>query len=168
MIKIKIAFTGTPSCGKTTICETLYNLMSSTYTPEVARPYIKSIGREPKGGDQYIIAKMQSELENSIQLQDKFNICEAPVYIPAIYDSLYNKGKDSNRIVNLGKLHTYDVIFNVLDTPKYINDGIRFHTNEEIYKLEQLIDHFNEGQNVIDIHGVDHNKRIEQILDYVM
>lgn len=165
---MKIAFVGLPSCGKSTLAKDLHKIVNSAYIPEMARIYIKNIGRPLKSGDQYKIAKMQSDLEKELTITNKLNICDVPVYISSIYDKIYNNGEDVNNILRLSRQHKYDIIFNIVDTPKYKNDGVRYQTSEELIQLKKYIKKYNSNQNVVHITGTNHSKRLDKIIKEII
>lgn len=165
---MKIAFIGLPCCGKTTLAKKVSQYLAGSYVPEMARFYIKNIGRPLESGDQYIIAKFQSDLEKELELSEGITVCDVPVYTSAIYDYVYNKGKDVDKILELSNQHNYDIIFNIVDSPEYKEDGIRYHTKEDLIKLEQLIKKYNKGQKIVNIFGIDKTDRFEKILEALL
>lgn len=164
---MKIALTGIPSVGKTTLARNLTNVIDSNYIPEVARMYIKNIGRPLQPGDQYMIAKLQNELENELTRPNKLTVCDSPVYISAAYDTVYNKGKDVDKILKLADQQQYDIIFNIVDSPKYVKDGVRYHSQKDLFKLEKIINSLNKKYKTINITGIDKTKRVLDVYNKI-
>jgi nicotinamide riboside kinase len=165
---MKYAFIGLPSCGKTTIAKNISRLINGTYIPEMARQYITSIGQRTQPGDQYLIAKLQSNVENELHDIIKSSVCDVPVYLSAIYDHLYNNQKDVDKILNLAEQHQYDKVFHLTDIPTYVQDNVRYQSQEDLFKLEKLIDVYSKNYNVVKINGTSSGKRIEKILEEIL
>ena len=73
-----------------------------------------------------------------------------------------------DKILELNSHHKYDRIFNVINTFKYEEDGTRYHTKDELFKLESLINKYSEGQDIVNILGTDMTKRVYKVLDEVL
>ena len=166
---MKYAFIGLPSSGKSTLAKDVFKHFSSIYVPEMARTYIESLERPIEGKDNYRIAKLQSGLENELsKSKDDILICDVPVYLSAVYDHLYNDSKNVDKIMDLSKNHIYENVFHVIDSPEYKEDGVRYQSKEDLWKIDKLIEKYNEGQNITQIKGIDRNKRIEDVIDKIL
>lgn len=165
---MKVAFIGLPSCGKTTTSKLIANFLNGIYIPEIARIYIESLDRPLQSGDQYRIAMMQSNLEKELSKNERTVICDIPVYASAIYDIVYNKGLDRDKILKLSDEHRYNKIFYLKHIPKYEEDGVRYQTPLELVKLKILIEQYNKKYNVITIKETDKKSRLERIVDEVL
>jgi nicotinamide riboside kinase len=165
---MKYAFIGLPSCGKTTLAKNISRLINGTYIPEMARQYIKAIVQRTSPGDQYLIAKLQSNVENELHDITKRSVCDVPVYLSAIYDHLYNNQRDVKKILKLAERHDYNKIFYLTDTPEYVQDNVRYQSKEDLYKLEKLIDKYNSGRNIVRITDTDSKKRMDKVLENIL
>src|SRR6056297_2921987 len=160
--KMKYAFIGLPCSGKTTLAKDIAKDVNGIFIPEIARLYIDSIDGKPKPDDNLIIARLQSNLEKMLEVDDNINISDVPVYLSCAYDKIYNNGKNYDKIMELSSQHNYDKIFNVVDTLGYQEDGTRYQTQEDLFKLDSIIEQLNKNYDVVDIRGIDHKQRKEQ------
>jgi nicotinamide riboside kinase len=162
---MRISFTGVPSSGKTTLAKKIVDLVQGIYVPEIPRIYINSLGRPLSNGDQYMMAKLQSNLERELVHPTKDLICETPIYIPAVYEDFYHNSLDSAKIVRLYKEnnHKYDFIFH-LSGLEYRKDGTRYQKKEELYLLNEFLLKYNSNQNLVIINSTDFAVRVSTVL----
>ena len=87
---MKIAFTGLPSSGKTTLAKKVAEYTGGVYVPEMARTYINATRGKPDLSEQIIITRMQSALENELTDPDRITVCDVPVFLGDMYYRLYH------------------------------------------------------------------------------
>ncbi len=163
---IKVGLIGLPSCGKTTTAKAATKYTQGIYVPEIARHYIKSVGRAPNLTDQRIIAIEQSELEKSLEEDsDRIMFCDAPLIMCQAYNIIYNNNQLNNELRGVFESHTYDYVFR-LSTLPYKEDGIRFQTEEDLLRLEYYLDNL-----PLDITYIENRKlsdRLEEIIKKII
>ena len=160
---MKIAFVGIPSSGKTTTAREVAKRLKATFVPEVARVLIESMGRRPTKEEQNFIMRMQSTLEKS--MFGDLKVSDVPPFLNLIYYQIYHgNGERERKLYEIAKNHKYDFIFK-LSPLTYINDGVRYQTEEELKVIDKIIDKKSpKFGKVVYVEPTDLEERIEFIL----
>lgn len=163
---MRIAFVGIPSSGKSTTARELAKRLRGVYIPEVARILIESLKRKPREEDQDFIMRFQSTLERTMVGKDM--ISDVTIYLNHIYYRLYwGNTPNSKTLYNIAKKHKYDLIFKLSPLP-YKQDGVRYQTVEEIRRIDQMIDDYQDDfGKYIYVEPTDLEERMRFILNEV-
>jgi len=134
---MKVAITGIPSSGKSTILDDLSEYYGNKYqfVHEYAREFLTDNGAIDNWHKQNLIGLEQSDRE--LKAGNKF-ITETPLYMNEIYGSMYQCDW-FKKVNHMAIKHTYDLVL-MLEPLPFVKDGIRYQeTQEELDDLSRLI-----------------------------
>lgn len=176
-----ISIIGAPQSGKSTIASSVQSKLkklhkNSMFVGEAATDYIANNGVPTTPTDQIIIFYKQLEKEKMFLNIKDYIICDSSTLLNYFYfRSLFPNplsAKDITTINHIQKeiLNTINSWYRIYYVPPIYKtdtkDGIRFHDNEEIRKIDRLIKSYLEIENIpyIDLSNVDIDKRSEYII----
>lgn len=138
---IRVAFSGIPSTGKTSIARALAAFFKKTETvknieliTEYARTYIENFGPMETIWEQYKVLDKQTDKENQVPKQTDLLITDSPLPLAFLYvlDLRKDTAKDSmvvddmfHKINSLNRPRRYDIIFHLPPIIEVVNDGVR-------------------------------------------
>jgi nicotinamide riboside kinase len=179
-----IMIMGAPASGKSTLASELHTELkkmgkNSIFISEVATDFIAEWGIPNTPIDQMVIFYKQLNKEIMFLNSKEYVICDSSsilnyFYFRQLFPEKLSK-KDIASINHLQKeilkhINTIDQIFYV--PPMYkedIDDGIRYHNNEEILKIDRWIKSYLELENInhVDLSDIDINDRINYIISNI-
>jgi len=145
---------GAPSSGKSTLATEVHHSLkvkgkNSIFVGEAATDYIAEWGIPDTPLDQIVIFYKQLARERMYQNSKEWIVCDSSTILNYFYfRSFFNKElsrKDIAIINHVQKeiLKTLDQWHRIYYVPpvggSFLNDGIRFHNNDEIEKLDSII-----------------------------
>ena len=180
-----IMIIGAPASGKSTLASELHTELkkrskNSIFISELATDFIAEYGIPNTPIDQMVIFYKQLNKETMFLGSKEFIVCDSSSILNYFYfrklfpEKLSNK--DIASINHLQKeilkhINTIDHIFYVppiknIDT----NDGIRYHNDDDIARLDRWIKSYLELENInhTDLSGVKMNDRLEFILKEII
>jgi HTH-type transcriptional repressor of NAD biosynthesis genes len=170
----KVLFTGTESCGKTTITKKLAKIFYTSWSEELGRYYAERyLGKDESAFTDEDFARIAYlQRENDLDALSKANrVCffdtDAIVtnYYSIVYLNRYNK-----LVEEFYNPTFYDVVFLMQPDVQWVDDGQRFIKDEktrwEHYNV--LKDAYQKGgfKNVVEIGG-NYEDRLNKVLGYV-
>lgn len=171
---------GPPASGKSTLAAEVHTQLkkmglNSIFVSEASTDYIAEYGTPNTPNDQMIIFYKQLNREKMFLESKDYIICDSSSILNYFYfRSLYeNKlsNKDIASINHMQKeilkhINLVDYIFFVPSIDTKTDDGIRFHNNSEIKKLERWIKSYLEIENInhTDLSEININKRVDFII----
>lgn len=110
---MRIAISGPPSAGKTTLAKALAAHLNITYIDECARLFVEYLGK-PTVQDQYFILLRQIEKEN----QHTSFVTDSPTFLCGIYAALACNPTDARQNFYLSQIighkhNFYDTVINI-------------------------------------------------------
>jgi nicotinamide riboside kinase len=179
-----IMIMGAPASGKSTLASELHTELkkinkNSIFISEVATDFIAEWGIPNSPIDQMVIFYKQLNKELMFLESKDYVICDSSsilnyFYFRQLFPQKLLK-KDIASINHLQKeilkhLNNIDEIFYVPPMKNNdINDGIRYHNNEEISKIDRWIKSYLELENIkhVDLSEVNVDKRVKIIISYL-
>jgi len=176
---IRVAFTGAPDSGKTTLAKMVSaRLNLEGYVPalihEYARDYITKYGVRPNTvAEQFLVFYMQLERENEMcSSSTQIMYTDCPVMLSYIYAiDLVKDDKDRDNLTYLYNKtlmvleNRYDLIFMLRPFRETVKDDVRAQDWDRIGKLDKQIKAF------LNLHGIVHTEltstKMEHRVDYV-
>lgn len=171
---------GPPASGKSTLAAEVHTELkkkglNSIFVSEAATDYIAEYGTPNTPNDQMIIFYKQLNREKMFLESKDYIICDSSSILNYFYfRTLYPyqlSNKDIASINHMQKeilkhINLVDYIFYVPSMNTNTEDGIRFHDNNEIKKLERWIKSYLEIENInhTDLSNIDINKRVDFII----
>lgn len=178
-----IMIIGAPSSGKSTLATDVHTELkkmgkNSIFVPECATDYIAEYGIPNTPTDQLVIFYEQVSRENMYLGTKEYIICDSSSLLNYFYfRRLFNNklmDKDVAVINHLQKqiLKTINKWYKVYYVPPIldnVSDGIRYHNENEIVKLDKLIKSYLELENIehTDLSSIDIKLRTKFILDNI-
>lgn len=176
---------GAPASGKSTLASELHTELkkrnkNSIFISEVATDYIAEYGIPNTPIDQMVIFYKQLNKETMFLDSKDFIVCDSSSILNYFYfRQLFSEkltNKDIATINHLQKeilkhINTIDYVFYVppmrdIDT----NDGIRYHNDDDISRLDRWIKSYLELENInhTDLSKVSINDRLDKILEQII
>lgn len=177
-----IMIMGAPASGKSTLASELHTELkkmnkNSIFISEVATDFIAEWGIPNSPIDQMVIFYKQLNKEIMFLESKDYVICDSSSILNYFYfRQLFNQKLSKKDIASINHLqkeilkhiNNIDEIFYVPPMNNNdVNDGIRYHNNEEISKIDRWIKSYLELENIkhIDLSEVGINNRIEFIIN---
>lgn len=177
-----IMIMGAPASGKSTLASELHTELkkmnkNSIFISEVATDFIAEWGIPNSPIDQMVIFYKQLNKEIMFLESKDYVICDSSSILNYFYfRQLFSQKLSKKDIVSINHLqkeilkhiNNIDEIFYVPPMNNNdINDGIRYHNNEEISKIDRWIKSYLELENIkhIDLSEVGINNRIKLIIN---
>lgn len=179
-----IMIMGAPSSGKSTLAAELHTKLkkenkNSIFISEVATDFIAEYGIPNSPIDQMVIFYKQLNKEIMFLDSKEYVICDSSsilnyFYFRQLFSEKLSK-KDIASINHLQKeilkhINTIDQIFYVPPiVSNDVSDGIRYHNEEQITKIDRWIKSYLELENIghIDLSDISRENRIEFILSII-
>jgi tRNA uridine 5-carbamoylmethylation protein Kti12 len=179
-----IMIMGAPSSGKSTLAAELHTELkkmsrNSIFVSEVATDYIAEYGIPNSPIDQMVIFYKQLNKEIMFLESKDYVICDSSsilnyFYFRQLFSEKLSK-KDIASINHLQKeilkhINTIDQIFYVPPiVSDDVSDGIRYHNEEQITKIDRWIKSYLELENIghIDLSNISREDRIKFILSRI-
>lgn len=179
-----ITFIGAPASGKSTLATDVHTELkklgkNSIFIQEAATDYIAEYGIPNTPIDQMTIFYKQTNREMMFVGSKEYIICDSSGILNYFYfrrlftNPLSNK--DIATINHLQKeilktLNSWSYIFYVPPIPTNPNDGIRYHNQEDIKKLDMWIKSYLEIENIpyIDLSQIDYKKRQDFVVKHIL
>jgi len=178
-----IQFIGAPSSGKSTLATDVHTELkksgiNSIFISEVATDFIAEYGIPNEPIDQMVIFYKQLNKERMFIGSKDYIVCDSSGMLNYFYFRRLFKEPLSNKdiaIINhlqkeiLKSLNQWSYIFYVPLMDNKVEDGIRFHKEDEIKKIDRWIKSYLELENIphIDLTGISINKRRDYILNKI-
>jgi thymidylate kinase len=179
-----IMIMGPPASGKSTLAAEVHTELkkmgkNSIFVSEAATDYIAEYGTPNTPNDQMIIFYKQLNREKMFLESKDYIICDSSSILNYFYfRTLYGhqlSNKDIASINHMQKeilkhINQVDRIFFVPAIKTETEDGIRFHNNNEIKKLERWIKSYLEIENIFhtDLSNVSMNDRVSFIIKSII
>lgn len=179
-----ITFIGAPASGKSTLATDVHTELkklgkNSIFIQEAATDYIAEYGIPNTPIDQMTIFYKQTNREMMFVGSKEYIVCDSSGILNYFYfrrlftNPLSNK--DIATINHLQKeilktLNSWSYIFYVPPIPTNPNDGIRYHNQEDIKKLDMWIKSYLEIENIpyIDLSQIDYKKRQDFVVKHIL
>ena len=179
-----ITIIGAPASGKSTLATDVHTELkklqkNSIFISESATDFIAEYGIPNTPIDQITIFYKQSNRENMFIGSKDYIICDSSGILNYFYfRRLFQNpltDKDIATINHLQKeilksLSKWNLIFYVPPFPTNPKDGVRYHDEDDIKKLDTWIKSYLEIENIpyIDLSKIDYNKRQDYIVKEVL
>lgn len=174
-----ISIIGAPSSGKSTLATSVHSDLkksgkNSIFVGEAATDYIAEYGIPNTPVDQVVIFYKQLNMERMYMDSKDYIICDSSTILNYFYFRGLFPSKLSNKdvaIINhlqkeiLKSINQWNYIFYVPPIISKINDGIRYHSESEIEKIDRWIRSYLEMESIPyeDLTNVPLNNRSEYI-----
>ena len=168
-----IMIIGAPASGKSTLASEVHTELkkrnkNSIFISEVATDYIAEYGIPNSPIDQVVIFYKQLNKETMFLDTKEFIICDSS----SILNYFYFRQLFPEKLIDaISLLDTIDHVFYVppmidIDT----NDGIRYHNDDDITRLDRWIKSYLELENInhTDLSNIDMKKRVDFILKEII
>lgn len=175
---------GPPASGKSTLATEVHTQLkkmgvNSIFVSEAATDYIAEYGVPNSPQDQMIIFYKQLNREKMFLESKDFIICDSSSILNYFYfRSLYPNNLSNKDIASINHMqkeilkhiNLVDYIFYVPSLDAKKEDGIRFHNDSEIKKLERWIKSYLEIENInhIDLSEININRRVDHIIKTIL
>jgi len=175
---------GAPASGKSTLATDVHTELkklgkNSIFIQEAATDFIAEYGIPNTPIDQLTIFYKQTNRENMFIGSKEFIICDSSGILNYFYFRKLFKNPLSNKDIAainhlqkeiLKTLSNWTHIFYVPPIPGNPNDGIRYHNEDDIRKLDMCIRSYLEIENIpyIDLSKIDYTKRQEQVIKKIL
>ncbi len=175
-----ISIMGAPCSGKSTLASEVHTELkkrglNSAFVSEVATEFIAEYGSPSTPSDQMVIFYKQLNKEKMFLDSKDYIICDSSSILNYFYfRSLFPyelSSKDVASINHIQKeilknLNNWSSIYYVPPMDVDVKDGIRFHREDEIQKLDRWIKSYLEMESIhhIDLSKVDMNDRVDFII----
>lgn len=167
----KILITGTESCGKTTLTKMLAKIYNTSWSEEVGRYYAQRY----LGGDETIftdedfarIAHLQYECDyDAMRNANKICFFDTDAVATNYYSQLY-MGHKNKRVESFIKKNSYDLVFIMTPSVKWVDDGQRLNGNNvKRWKLhDRLCDMYNKVYNELDTYIIDYDNYADRLFN---
>ena len=179
-----ISIMGAPASGKSTLASSVHtelkkNGKNSIFISEVATDYIAEYGIPNIPVDQLVIFYKQLNKERMFIGSKDYIVCDSSSLLNYFYfRKLFSKDLSNKDIATIN--HMQKEILKSLSQWSYIfysptmvhtsvKDGIRFHDEEQIIKLDKWIKSYLELENIehIDLSNIDLDKRSDYIISVI-
>jgi adenylate kinase family enzyme len=175
---------GPPNSGKSTLATEVHtalkkNNINSIFVSEVATDYIAEYGTPDTPIDQMVIFYKQLNKEKMFMKTKDYIVCDSSSILNYFYfRQLFDKELSNKDIASINHLQK-EILkhINKIDSIFYIpsmvnndiNDGIRFHNENEISNIEKWIKSYLELENIdhYDLTDIDISKRVKYITDRI-
>lgn len=158
----KIGICGAPSSGKTEIAKALSHLLNTSllansfHVLEYTTSFIQKYDRRPDSTDQFMIWYSQRAREENAASKANIVISDCPTFLSYIYMMFHNRNQMNAQFrIHLAKLYKR-VLEDISGYSRIIylrpknptENGIRFHSEGEIYDIARRIHSFLQWHNV--------------------
>lgn len=179
-----ISIIGAPASGKSTLATAVHTELkksgkNSIFISEVATDYIAEYGIPDDPIDQLVVFYKQLNKERMFIDSKDYIICDSSSLLNYFYFRRLFKSELSNKDIAtinhmqkeiLKSLSQWSHIFYVPTMKQEsVKDGIRFHNENEISKIDRWIKSYLELENInhTDLSGIEINKRLNYILNAI-
>lgn len=177
----KVCIIGPPGSGKTTLCLDISSSLKKRHfnvemVDESVRRDIHQNGPPDNASEQFRIRVGQVEQEDAVPKNVDYLVIDSGSIPPYFYGVVYNKHNDPRQRLFLADLYKYmlndiykkryDFIFFVSSLQTHnlnkniLNDGTRFQDEDDIKKLETLMEMF-----LIDFHNPGNHFKLDSPLE---
>lgn len=182
-----ICIIGPPHSGKSTLASDVHTTLkvkgeNSIFISEVATDFIANNGIPNKPIDQIIIFYKQIEKENLFIGTKDYIICDSSSILNYFYfRRLFNNPLNNKDIYAINHiqseiLKTINKWFKIFYVPPFniengsINDGVRYHNEDDIKNLDMWIKSYLEIENIpyIDLSKIDYKKRQDYVVKEIL
>ena len=179
-----ITIIGAPSSGKSTLAASVHSELkkageNSIFIGEESTNYIAEYGVPNTPLDQIVIFYKQLNKERMYIGSKDYIICDSS----GILNYFYFRGLFNNKLTNkdiaivnhlqkeiLKTINQWSHIYYAPPILSNVDDGIRYHDQEEILKIDRWIKSYLELENIShdDLTAIDLNKRVDYILKSII
>lgn len=131
LVNRKVLFTGTESCGKTTLARKLAAVLNTSFTVEQGKLACEKYGVPsplPQMYPQFVHAQMEADAR-AVASANKVAICDTDALVTAFYLDLYEGGK-LPLAWEAARGNEWDIVFFVEPRVPWIADGLRLHSDQ--------------------------------------
>lgn len=178
-----ISIIGAPSSGKSTLATSVHTDLKKTgknsiFVGEAATDYIAEYGIPNTPVDQIVIFYKQLNMERMYIDSKEYIVCDSSTILNYFYFRGLFPSKLSNKdvaIINhlqkeiLKTINQWSYIFYVPPIITEVKDGIRYHSEEQIEKIDRWIRSYLEIESIPyqDLSNVPLNSRSDHILEII-
>ena len=137
----KVLFTGTESCGKSTLVRKLAAVLGTSFTEEMGKLACEKVKLPSPGAALYpgfVFAQEVADMR-AVEAANMVALCDTDAVVTEFYLGLY-EGQRLPLAREAAKLNEWDKVFFVEPTVPWVADGLRIHPDQDIRKeqAEQL------------------------------
>lgn len=127
LVNKKVLFTGTESCGKSTLVRKLACVLGTSFTEEQGKLACERVGLPSPGAElypQFVSAQVMADAE-AVRRANRVALCDTDAIVTEFYLKVL-EGRDGLPIAReVARLNKWDLVFFVEPTVPWVDDGLR-------------------------------------------
>lgn len=127
LVNKKVLFTGTESCGKSTLVRKLAAALGTSFTEEQGKLACERVGLPSPGAEQYpqfVCAQVMADAE-AVKRANMVALCDTDAIVTEFYLNVL-EGRGSLPVAReVARLNEWDLVFFVEPTVPWVDDGLR-------------------------------------------
>ena len=127
LVNKKVLFTGTESCGKSTLVRKLATVLNTSYTEEQGKLACERVALPSPGAEmypQFVHAQVMADVE-AVRTANRVALCDTDAIVTEFYLNVL-EGRDGLPLAReAARLNSWDLVFFVEPTVPWVNDGYR-------------------------------------------
>ena len=131
LVNKRVLFTGTESCGKSTLVRKLAAVLGTSFTEEAGKLACERVGLSSPGAERYpdfVHAQKVADMR-AVEAANMVALCDTDAVVTAFYLELY-EGRELPVAMEAAKLNRWDKVFFVEPTVPWVADGLRIHPDQ--------------------------------------
>jgi len=133
LVNKKVLFTGTESCGKSTLVRKLASVLNTSYTLEQGKLACERVGLTSPGAElypQFVCAQVMADVQ-AVRAANRVALCDSDAIVTEFYLKLL-EGRDGLPLAQeAARLNHWDLIFFVEPTVPWVDDGYRTEARQQ-------------------------------------
>ena len=132
-INKKVLFTGTESCGKSTLVRKLAATLNTSYTEEQGKLACERVNLSSPGAELYprfIHAQVMADAE-AVRAANKVALCDTDAVVTEFYLKLFEGHAGLPLAQETARVNSWDLVFFVEPTVPWVDDGLRTSNRQE-------------------------------------
>ena len=167
LVNKKVLFTGTESCGKSTLVRKLAAVLGTSFTVEMGKLACEKVGLPSPGAALYprFVYEQKVADMHAVETANMVALCDTDAVITRFYLGLY-EGQELPIALEVAKLNSWDKVFFVEPNVPWVADGLRMHAGQATRReqAEQLKAVYRElGYDLVLLDG-DYRENYERAL----
>ena len=133
LVNKKVLFTGTESCGKSTLVRKLAAALGTSYTEEMGKLACERVKLPSPGAAMYpdfVYAQKVADAQ-AVEAAHMVALCDTDAIVTAFYLDLY-ENEALPIAEEVARLNTWDKVFFVEPSVPWVADGLRLHADQRV------------------------------------